>query len=1154
MSSELSNVFISYAISEQEFVFELIEVFKKHGQIVWIELATDSPSESGSRERYSRIEAADYFLFVVSPESVASADCLNELAYAVAHEKQILPIIRREVEITPPALSDARPPLSCRRGDNFNDAIKSLLQTIDPEINLAVFISYSRRDRELAKQLESAFRETGRKVWIDQKDIQHTEAWLKAIYSGIEAADNFIFIISPDSIVSKNCAKELAHAIKHNKRLIPVLYREVNDTAVPEALAELDWVPFQQQENINAAFQVLLQAIDTNLEYVRAHTRLLTRAIEWNKQKRDKSLLLRGQGLKEAERWLQALEVKPPFTSLQLEYISASRRGADSRLWTIAAALVGSLTIIGILTAVAVMRSRDAERQARSTLSSRLAGEAQKRLDQPDLALLLSLEAGNAADTFEARSALLSVLVRSTKLTTFLRGQSNVPYSMAYSPDGKMLAVGTDGAKVLFWDASSWHLIDPPLSGMGSTVTTIAFSPDGKTLATGGYAPDVQLWDVSSRQPQAQLPLPEGDFATSFLFSADGRRIVVGTDQGRIILWSVDSKQPLAQVFREDFRDIGRVVFIDADSRIAAFTRNGELILWNGNSAAQPASRLLTPDLVMGMDFSPDGQMLAVRKPDALVVYDVNNAQERFKINTERMNGIKSVSFSQDSQKLAVAEGNGDLFLCDVRSRDFRDPPLLGHNKEIYSLAFSPDGKTLVSGGLDKNVIVWNVEGDRSLGLTLAETTGEITRLVFASDDKTLFAASSNRFDTIGRNVISEWDVSNRRELNHLTQEVKNTITSLRLLDGRKLLMLGLDETATVVEREKTANGGESTLSTIQRNVVLWDGINSSRVLDHAKTAYQSSVASATLSRDGRLVAAGLNDGKVMIWNVGEWRESGGPLLEHKSRINTLEFSPDGKLLASGSMDDSVIIWDLEKRQPIGRISFPTDQDVRSLAFNENGTMLAVGTTESITLWNVVNRRSLDTGLAGQQGSSTCLAFSPDGSLLASGSFNQSIVLWDVATRKQIGMPLVGHTQPVRSISFSNDGRTLASGSIDGKIILWDLRLNTWRSHACEIANRNLTQDEWGRYVGTQPWRQTCPSLFWRGQNEKGLPPLVTFSPFEFLAPQVGLEPSKTRKQIKIEDQACDFAILRSFMDRSRKGESQNRKPDPDWFSHTLFR
>jgi WD40 repeat protein len=93
---------------------------------------------------------------------------------------------------------------------------------------------------------------------------------------------------------------------------------------------------------------------------------------------------------------------------------------------------------------------------------------------------------------------------------------------------------------------------------------------------------------------------------------------------------------------------------------------------------------------------------------------------------------------------------------------------------------------------------------------------------------------------------------------------------------------------------------------------------------------------------------------------------------------------------------------------------------------------------------------------------------------MASGSFNKNILLWDLATRQPLGAPLLRHTQPVQSLAFNPDGQTMASGGLDGKIILWDLRLDSWRSRACEIANRNLTPEEWNRYIGVGAWHKTC--------------------------------------------------------------------------------
>lgn len=105
-----------------------------------------------------------------------------------------------------------------------------------------VFISYSRKDREFVKRLEEALESRGRETWVDWQGIRPAEEFMQAIFPAIEGTDTFVFVLSPDSVTSEICGKELAHAVSHNKRMIPIMTRERDAKAVPEPLAKLNWV------------------------------------------------------------------------------------------------------------------------------------------------------------------------------------------------------------------------------------------------------------------------------------------------------------------------------------------------------------------------------------------------------------------------------------------------------------------------------------------------------------------------------------------------------------------------------------------------------------------------------------------------------------------------------------------------------------------------------------------------------------------------------------------------------------------------------------------------------------------------------------------------------------------------------------------------
>jgi hypothetical protein len=199
-----------------------------------------------------------------------------------------------------------------------------------------VFISYSRKDKPFAERLFDRLKEAQRDIWIDWDDIPLTADWWKEIQSGIEGTNTFVFLISPDSATSEVCRQEIEYAVTRNKRLIPLLCRSVEQERkqglLHPAISSHNWIIFTEEVAFEQAFQMLLLALDTDLSYVREHTRLLVRAREWESKNRDTSLLLSRGELSRAELWLVEGGGKSPKPSeLHALYVLKSRQNATRR-------------------------------------------------------------------------------------------------------------------------------------------------------------------------------------------------------------------------------------------------------------------------------------------------------------------------------------------------------------------------------------------------------------------------------------------------------------------------------------------------------------------------------------------------------------------------------------------------------------------------------------------------------------------------------------------------------------------------------------------------------------------------------------------------------------------------------------------------------
>jgi CRP-like cAMP-binding protein len=263
----------------------------------------------------------------------ASAMAVDELTLLVLQRDDFLTVLAQHPLLALSLLQDMAAKLRTTTA-YVHKTNQSTETTVQPEAGSVqqqgcAFISYSRKDVAFVRHLYQGLTQSGIDTWVDWKGIPLTADWWAEIESAIKRADAFAFVISPDSLASEVCQKEIATAIHYQKRFIPILHRPLSHSSgLPEQIARHNWVLMRDQAEMEQTLPDLVQAINTDLAWVHLHSRLLTRAIEWDRNRRDPSFTLRGVELARAERWLAEHQPgqEPPPTRLHLEYLQASRQ------------------------------------------------------------------------------------------------------------------------------------------------------------------------------------------------------------------------------------------------------------------------------------------------------------------------------------------------------------------------------------------------------------------------------------------------------------------------------------------------------------------------------------------------------------------------------------------------------------------------------------------------------------------------------------------------------------------------------------------------------------------------------------------------------------------------------------------------------------
>lgn len=938
-----------------------------------------------------------------------------------------------------------------------------------------VFISYAREDSDFVRRIYNDLLQNERDAWVDWEDIPLTADWLAEAYAGIEGADAFLFVISPSSVSSGPCTLELEHALEGNKRLIPLLRQEVLDPEeqkhMHQSLSSHNWIRFRENDDYSTAFQSLLRAMDTDLDYIRAHTRYLVRASEWDSKGRDRSFLLVGNDLSAAERWLKDSETKTPKASdAQREYIIASRAEASRRrrLFLVTAMVILTMAVLAlaaVFQGIQATRNADAARSAEATAhfnadqadSSALAAYAQQALyreHNADLAIVLALEANRLEN--------VPALARTTLAqAAYAPGTRQVFDNFALYPDADM-AITPDSQRVLSVSAEEtlnlWELATGTVLqtwDFGDTNQqrpwTVTISPNGQQALVTLQDGSVFLLNLETGE-QSQ-PWPYTAFARFVVFTPDGTGALVGYHTGSLILWDIATGTQRTEYPGIPDTTVYSIAISPDNARIAAGFDDGSILVWSYDN----------PDQVTTL--------------------------------TGHSDTVRSVAFSPDSTQILSGSHDQTVRLWDIATGEqiyqFR-----GHADRVRQVMFSTKPGIAFSASYDSDVIEWNLNTGNPINLYVGHVAAVYSVLNLPGDH--VLTGSSD-------GTLRMWDIENGAEIRRFEGHISTVFSLATSPDGSEILSGSQDTSLILWERttgeilqtlcchndrvwgvDFSPDGSTALSASRDRTLILWDLATGQKI--RTFSGHDDGVWSVVFSPDGRTALSGSRDSTLILWDV----ETGRIIRRfrgHTTRVYGIDISPDGRYALSASSDKTIILWDIETGQALKTLEGHKSV-VYDVAFSPDGAQALSGSLDlTMILWDLNSGQKIRQ-FTGHTADVTSVAFSQDGHRGLSGSFDNSVRLWNLDTGAET-LLYAGHIGGVWDVAFSPDNRTILSASEDTTLREWRIdtfdELTTWTYANRYIISLTCEQRELyriaiqcgsqGVYPSRTPYLTTTPDL-----------------------------------------------------------------------------
>lgn len=823
-----------------------------------------------------------------------------------------------------------------------------------------VFISYSRKDTDFVQRLHQALEVRDHETWVDWEGIPPSDKWMARIHGAIDAAEAFVFVISPDSIASEVCGQELAYAIEHHKRLIPILHREPQ-AQIPSALAEINYVFARDTDPFEAAMDTFVQAIDTDLDWVRAHTRLLVRAVEWDSTGREPSFTLRGQDLADYEDWAtQAPDKEPKPTVLQSKYLLASRRAVTRRqriTWT---SVAGGLCVAIALGTVAWFQNQERDRQEAIVLARQLLSQAEGLRDVRDddpgaydqqvnslRAATRALAAFDrlGAPTHDADSSLRRSYARMEKWRDIGTGNARQEVA-AIDPGGRYAGLYSGRRDILVWDTTIGERTGHCEFELRTALSarTLSISTDGQRVAAYLYsssrddsASRIIVWSMTDCSQPLEVTVPRGtlvDGLKTMALTPDGTHLIVLSSEG-LDVWDVAGKT--ARRISSDAR-IDLAAPGPDNRRVATYEYRREDRARLVRIRALPTGEVLQTLPVQRPPrgiFAWTGDALLTGKQRILFDQGVAVLPKDPEIQGERRvlsHDGRRIALQVETKSDVTGERHMPIEIRDAATGTLVARSFRSDNIETY--AFASDDRTLIT--IDpaaRHISTWQITN----GHTRLWATTPMHWIGFSADDghliaKSATAAQSWKLPGVGS---AGMPVPEDRQETHLPpiQTVSDEFLAEAYdTKGLRAVIVEGGTTRGGVRRTLQIWRGETNLAHVELQPVLDAGfarylhfagaeryvVNGSRgglevrqaeTLNLVTTLFHRDVVRVGLTPNGQRAVTMAANLSVRVWDIATGLET--IRLTTDTRALVLALSNDGRWLAALDTDRQISLWAL---------------------------------------------------------------------------------------------------------------------------------------------------------------------------------------------------------------------------------------------------